>query len=126
MTCNPKVAHHREVEQVIREVELDADCADVWEAITSPDLLAEWFDAAVDGEIATGELVRTADGRRAVIERADAPHRLVFRWIGDAPSRVDISIDPDERGSRVRIVERRIEAAVSSVPRLGFRALART
>jgi uncharacterized protein YndB with AHSA1/START domain len=119
------------MDTVKRELFLDADPAEVWEAITSPGELGDWFGAAVEGEIAPGELVRfiSPDGsqRRAVIERADEPRELTFRWLpsaGESPSRVDITIEERDDGSVLRVVERRVEAAVTPVPQIGFKALA--
>jgi uncharacterized protein YndB with AHSA1/START domain len=114
------------MEQVVREIVVDAGCEDVWDAVTSDEMLSEWFGGDGTAAIEPGEVLRSDDGRRAVIERADAPHRLTFRWIDEVASRVEIAIDEVEEGSRVRVVERRIEAAVSPTPRLGFKALVRT
>ena len=120
------------MDDVAREMFVEAGPAEVWEAIVSPDQLAGWFGAEIDGQIAPGEVVRftTPDGsqRRALIERVDAPRELIFRWLpsaDEAPSRVDITIDETSDGSIVRVVERRFEAAVSPEPRIGFKALAR-
>jgi uncharacterized protein YndB with AHSA1/START domain len=120
------------VVNVTREVILDADPAAVWEAVTSPAELAEWFGADIDGEIAAGEVLRFSwpDGtrRRAIVERAHAPKELVFRWLPDGnepPSRVDITIDETDEGSVLRVVERRLEAAVTPKAQIGFKALAR-
>ncbi|MGH2758851.1 MAG: SRPBCC domain-containing protein [Actinomycetota bacterium] len=113
---------------VEREIVLPASPNDVWEELTDPERLGEWFGADVDGDVAEGELVRftTSDGeRRAVVERADPPHRLTFRWlptIDEPPSRVEIVIDEASDGSVVRVVERRIAAAVSPEPEIGFLA----
>jgi uncharacterized protein YndB with AHSA1/START domain len=111
---------------------LDAPPDEVWDVVTSPEQLAEWFDADVDGDIAPGEVVRftSEDGsvRRALIERADEPRELAFRWLPSAtepPSRVDITIVPCGDGSVLRVTEWRFEAAISAEPRIGFRALAR-
>jgi uncharacterized protein YndB with AHSA1/START domain len=121
-----------DMESVTREVFLDADPSEVWDAVTSPEQLEEWFGGQAQGEIAPGELVRftTPDGaeRRAVIERMDEPRELIFRWLPTAdepPSRVDITIDETDDGSILRVVERRFEAAVTPVPQIGFKALAR-
>lgn len=120
------------MESVTREVFLDADPAEVWEAVTSPEQLADWFGASPEGEMAPGELVRfTSPGgveRRAVIERVDEPRELIFRWLPTAdepPSRVDITIEGTDDGSVLRVVERLFEAAVTPVPQIGFKALAR-
>ena len=119
------------MESVSREVVLDADPSEVWDAVTSTEQLTEWFGEP-QGDIAPGELVRftSPDGteRRAVIERMDQPRELIFRWLPTAdepPSRVDITIDETDDGSVLRVVERRYEAAVTPVPQIGFRALAR-
>ncbi len=128
------------MESVDREVFLNADPSEVWEAVTSRDELADWFGADVDGELLPGELVRfTWPGgsmRRAIVERVEEPHALVFRWLstGDDPSgslpvswpsRVEITIHEVEDGSVIRVVERTYEAAVSPTPHIGFKALAK-
>jgi uncharacterized protein YndB with AHSA1/START domain len=120
------------MDDVAREIFLEADPDEVWEAVASSDRLADWFGAEIDGEIAPGEVVRftTPDGseRRALIERVDEPRELIFRWLPSAdepPSRVDITIAEVPDGSVLRVVERRFEASVDPVPRIGFKALAR-
>jgi uncharacterized protein YndB with AHSA1/START domain len=115
------------MDDVTREVVLDVPPDEVWEAVVSPDQLADWFGADVDGELAAGEVVRftSPDGtvRRALIERKDEPRELRWRWLPSAtepPSRVDITIDPCGDGSVLRVTEWRFEARVE-----GFRPLAR-
>jgi uncharacterized protein YndB with AHSA1/START domain len=70
---------------VTRELVLPAAPDEVWEALTDPERLKEWFANEVewDGD----ELVyRWDDGdeRRARIDVADEPRRLGFRWRGPA------------------------------------------
>lgn len=120
------------MDDVAREAYLDADPAEVWEAVTEPERLGDWFGAAVEGDVAQGEVLRftAPDGteRRAVVERADPQRALVFRWLptdDDPSSRVAITIVEVPDGTVLRVVETRIEAAVSPSPRIGFRALAR-
>lgn len=120
------------MEDVARETFLDADPAEVWEALTKPERLGEWFGAEVEGDVAEGEILRFAlpDGteRRAMVERTDPEHALVFRWLPteqESPSRVAITIVEVPDGALLRVVETRIEAAVSPLPRIGFRPLAR-
>lgn len=119
------------MEDVAREVFVDAEPAEVWEALTEPERLGDWFGAHVEGDVTPGELLRfgSPDGveRRAVVERAEPRRALVFRWLptdDDPSSRVAITITEVPDGSVVRVVETRIEAAVSPSPRIGFRALA--
>jgi uncharacterized protein YndB with AHSA1/START domain len=116
------------VDAVERDLILPASPDEVWEELTDPERLGEWFGAEVDGDVQTGESVRFTwpDGsqRRAVFERVEEPRRLVFRWVpsdDDPASRVEIEIDEDADGSAVRVIERQIEAAVSTRPRIGFR-----
>ena len=120
------------MEEISREVFIDAPSEDVWNAVTQADQLGAWFGADVDGEIAEGELVHfvSPDGtdRRAVIERVDEGRELTFRYLPtdeEPPSRVNIDIEPLGDGSVVRVTERRIEPAVTHRQEIGFRALAR-
>lgn len=115
------------MEDVARETFLDAEPAEVWEALADADRLGDWFGVDVSGEIAEGEVVRFGDDR-AVIERAEPGRRLTFRYVPrdhEETSRVDITLDEVPDGTILRVVERRIESAVSSTPRIGFKALAR-
>jgi uncharacterized protein YndB with AHSA1/START domain len=121
------------MDDVARETFLDAEPHEVWEAVTEPKRLGDWFGAEVEGDVAPGEVLRftSPDGteRRAVVERAEPERALVFRWLPtdeDPSSRVAITIVEVPDGSVLRVVETRIEAAVSPTPRIGFRALART
>lgn len=117
------------MEDVEREVHLDAEPDEVWDALTDSERLGDWFGADVKGDPASGEVLRfkTPDGeeRRALVEKAEPPRRLTFRWLEEPASRVDITIEEVPDGSVLRVVERRIDAAVTPTPRIGFRSLAR-
>jgi uncharacterized protein YndB with AHSA1/START domain len=119
------------VEEISREVVIDAPAEDVWDAVTDPERLGDWFGADVEGEVAEGELVHfiSPDGtdRRAVIERVDEGRELTFRYLptdDDPSSRVVIDIESLGDGSIVRVTERRIEPAVSHRHEIGFEAMA--
>jgi uncharacterized protein YndB with AHSA1/START domain len=117
-----------DVEDVEREIVLDAPPDEVWEALTDAERFGEWFGSEVDRDPEAGEVIRFKTGdseRRALVERVEEPSRLTFRWLDEPPSRVDITIEEIPDGSVVRVVERRIDAAVTPTPRIGFRALAR-
>jgi hypothetical protein len=105
-----------DMESVEREISLPASREEAWGIVTD---LEQWFDQRVEGEVALGEVFRLG-GRRAVIERFDAPERLTFRWLGEDPSRVDITLEPHGDGTLVRITETRIEPAVTPRPEIGF------
>ncbi len=108
---------------------MPAEADEVWSAIAEPDELGDWFGADVKGDLEKGEVATFSfpDGsqRRAVVEEVDRPRRLIFRWLGDDPSRVSIEIDEVAGGAIVRVVERQVEAAVTPSPQIGFRPLAR-
>src|SRR5919198_2390990 len=69
VSCNRMVA---------RDITIPGDPDEVWEALTDPELLAEWL----------------GDGREAVLEEAEPAERLVFWWgEGDEPgSRVELQL----------------------------------
>jgi uncharacterized protein YndB with AHSA1/START domain len=129
---NRQVAHNREVNDVEREVLLLATPDEVWEELSDPSRLGDWFGAHVDGDLSPGEPIRftSPDGteRRAVVERSEPGRRLTFRYLPDEEaqtSRVDITLDEIPDGTILRVVERQITLAVSPTQRIGFKALAR-
>lgn len=96
--------------EVTRELVLPAPPEEVWEALTDPERLQEWFANEVewDGD----ELVyRWGDGaeRRARIEESDEPRRLGFRWSdpdGDE-TRVTFELEEADEGTRLTVTEGR-------------------
>jgi uncharacterized protein YndB with AHSA1/START domain len=71
-------------EAIVRKVTLEADPEEVWDALVEPRRLGAWFGAEVELEPRTGAPIafRMRDGgvRRGVVERAEPPRRLAFRW----------------------------------------------
>lgn len=125
------------MKRVTRETVLPASPDEVWEALTDPDALSAWFGAEVridsPGFLGTEEMVpgarlrfRMPDGSEhaAVVEEAVPGERLAFRWlpVDREPGRVEMELEPDEAGTRVRVVETVVALARPSV---GFRAEAR-
>ena len=88
-------------ERVQRDVVLPAARDDVWDAITRPERLADWFGGDVDIEPAPRGRVthRGPDGTRRVgfVLTADRPFRLTFWWCPENRE------DPDE-GTQVEFV----------------------
>src|SRR5919199_5453798 len=87
--------------EVTRELVLPAPPDEVWEALTDPERLKEWFanDVEWDGD----ELVyRWDDGeeRRARIDELDAPRRLGFRWREDGGDETQGTFELEEGGGR--------------------------
>jgi len=106
------------------EQTIEAPASDVWGFIIDPAALSAWFgaDAWLEPVEGSAVLFRFFDGlvRRGVIERVEPFRRVVWRWrehrgagfgssIGE-PSTVTIELEPIPTGTRVRIIERPIEA----------------
>jgi uncharacterized protein YndB with AHSA1/START domain len=106
--------------QVEREVLLPVPPVRVWEALSDPDQLSAWFgaDASMDLRPGGRARFRWPDGteRTAVVETAEEPRLLVFRWLpferldhGEARltgvGRVRIALEPHEAGSLLSVVE---------------------
>lgn len=107
-------------DRVERQITLDEPLADVWDAVTDPERLAEWFGATVEWELIEGGRATFTfpDGRerparidRVVPEREVAFHYLPVERDVDGSVRkvpgstVEILIEPLESGTRVRVVE---------------------
>lgn len=106
---------------VERAVDLDADPADVWRAISDPAQLAEWLGASVDVELrpgAAGTIVDDEGVRHAVlVTDVDAGKRIAWHWwdtFGELSS-VEISLEPTGDATRVRVVERLVRPDAAPV-----------
>jgi uncharacterized protein YndB with AHSA1/START domain len=96
--------------KVEREITVDADRETVWEALTEPDMLAEWIASEVELDLEEGHAVfRFEDGeeRAATIEAIVELERLAFHWRreGGEESRVEFRLEPAVSGTRVVVVE---------------------
>jgi uncharacterized protein YndB with AHSA1/START domain len=76
---------------VARDITIQGDPDEVWEALTDPELMAEWLGSE----------------REAVLEEAERAHRLVFWWWEeDEPgSRVELRLVAVPDGTRVTVTE---------------------
>ena len=76
---------------VARDIILPVDADEAWEALTDPELLAEWL----------------GEEREAVLEEAEPGERLVFWWCeqGEPGSRVELRLVPVDGGTRVSVTE---------------------
>lgn len=104
-----------EPDTVRRETILPADTEELWEALTDPESLSQWFGDIIDWEMTPGAAIRVRDAegneQSGVIENVVSEHRLQFRWWpvgrdGEA-SVVTYVLEPDAAGSRLVITERR-------------------
>jgi uncharacterized protein YndB with AHSA1/START domain len=89
--------------RVEREVVFPAEPAEVWEALTDPERLEEWFatEAELDPVPGGEGVFRWGDGeeRRAVVREAEPEERLVLDW--DDGGEVVLELEEVEGGTRV-------------------------
>lgn len=99
---------------VRREIELEAAPADVWDALTRPELLEQWFEAEVELDPRPGGTGRfigpDGEHRLARVDDVDEGRRLAFTWWpvdeGDQPaSKVEFLLTPTQGGTRVVVTE---------------------
>jgi uncharacterized protein YndB with AHSA1/START domain len=103
-------AVHREVR---REIVLPAAPGQVWEAITSPEVLREWFGADVAWELTPGGAGRFQEddgsAREARVGSVEPGRHLGFRWWPegreDEASDVDFELSEDGDGTRLVVTE---------------------
>ena len=94
--------------EIEREIVVPASADEVWEALTEPDLLEEWFATEVDLDAQPGGsgVFRWGNGeeRRAVVREAEPGERLVLEW--EDEGEVVLELEEVEGGTRVHVVER--------------------
>ena len=82
--------------EVVREIEIDAEPEDVWEALTDAGRLEEWFanDVELDPKPGGRGVFRWANGetRTAAVECVEEGSRIVFRFDDDGI--VDLRVCP--------------------------------
>lgn len=124
---------------VEKETVLPAAPEEVWEALTDPERLSEWFGADVEGVVEPGSTLTFTfpDGteRRGVVEITEPDSDLVFRYLpherdalgrttrGES-SRVAIHLEPLGDQTIIRITETRVGSAGTPRPQIGFRPFA--
>jgi uncharacterized protein YndB with AHSA1/START domain len=120
MVARPK----GEAVQVEREIVFPESPAEVWEALTEPERLEEWFatEAELDPQPGGDGVFRWGDGeeRHATVREAVEDERLVLDW--DDGGAVVLELEEVDGGTRVRVVESSPEFG----PALELRALAWT
>jgi uncharacterized protein YndB with AHSA1/START domain len=93
--------------EVVREIELDAEPADVWTALTDETQLEQWFanDVELDATPGGRGVFRWDDGevREAVVETVEEGSRIVLRFDDDGI--VDLRVAPAEHGTLVEVRE---------------------
>jgi uncharacterized protein YndB with AHSA1/START domain len=90
-----------------RDVVFPADPAEVWNALTEPERLEEWFATEVELDPQPGGegVFRWGDGdeRRAIVREAEPEERLVLDW--EDGGEVVVELEQVDGGTRVHVVE---------------------
>jgi uncharacterized protein YndB with AHSA1/START domain len=93
--------------QVEREIVFPESPGEVWEALTEPERLEEWFATEVELDARPGGtgVFRWGDGdeRRATVREASEQERLVLDW--DDGGEVVVELEEVDGGTRLRVVE---------------------
>jgi uncharacterized protein YndB with AHSA1/START domain len=90
-----------------REIVLPAPREDVWEALTDPERLEDWFANDVDLDLRPGggASFRWSNGeeRHATVTEVEHERRLAFEW--EDEGEVEFTLDDDVEGTRLVVVE---------------------
>jgi uncharacterized protein YndB with AHSA1/START domain len=90
-----------------KEIVLPADRDDVWEALTEPERLEDWFANDVELDLQPGGDVsfRWSNGeeRHATVTEVEPERRLAFDW--DDEGTVEFTLEDDPEGTRLVVVE---------------------
>jgi uncharacterized protein YndB with AHSA1/START domain len=90
-----------------REIVLPSPREEVWEALTEPDRLEDWFANDVDLDLRPGggARFRWANGeeRHAVVTEVEPERRLAFEW--EDEGEVAFTLEDDADGTRLTVVE---------------------
>ena len=100
---------------VTREIVFPVAPAEVWEALTDPQQLEEWFanDVELDPRPGGAGLFRWDDGeeRRATVVVAEPEERLVLDW--DDEGEVEFTLEEVDDGTRLLVRETSPEFATA-------------
>jgi uncharacterized protein YndB with AHSA1/START domain len=90
-----------------KEIVLPAPREEVWQALTDPERLADWFanDVELDLRPGGGMHFRWGNGeeRRATVTEVEPEERLAFEW--DDEGEVAFTLADDADGTRLTVVE---------------------
>jgi uncharacterized protein YndB with AHSA1/START domain len=90
-----------------KEIVLPAPREEVWDALTEPGRLEDWFanDVEIDLRPGGGASFRWSNGeqRHATVTEVEPERRLAFEW--DDEGEVAFELDDDGDGTRLTVVE---------------------
>jgi uncharacterized protein YndB with AHSA1/START domain len=82
---------------------------DVWEALTDPERLADWFANEVELDLRPGggASFRWSNGeeRHATVTEVEPERRLAFEWDDEEEGEVEFTLDDDVDGTRLTVTE---------------------
>lgn len=105
------------VDEIRRELLVEAPIERVWEALTSADELAQWFGDSAEIDLRPGGRARFGWSEfnsvsECIVETVERPSRFSFRWeaVKDTPveelsTLVEFTLRPDGDATRVTMVE---------------------
>jgi uncharacterized protein YndB with AHSA1/START domain len=101
--------------EVTREVVFPAPPDEVWEALTDPEQLEEWFanDVELDPREGGAGVFRWDNGeeKRATVVVAEPSERLVLDW--DDEGSVELTLEEVDEGTRLHVRESTPEVATA-------------
>jgi uncharacterized protein YndB with AHSA1/START domain len=101
--------------EVTREIVFPVPPGEVWEALTDPEQLEEWFanDVELDPRPGGDGIFRWDDGeeRRATVVVAEPGQRLVLDW--DEEGEVEFTLEEVDDGTRLHVRESSPEFATA-------------
>jgi len=90
-----------------KEITLPSPREEVWEALTDPERLADWFanDVELDLRPGGGASFRWTNGeeRHATVTEVEPERRLAFAW--DDEGDVEFTLDDVDEGTRLTVIE---------------------
>src|SRR6202162_3606742 len=90
-----------------RDIVFPASPAEVWEALTEPERLEEWFanEVSLDARPGGEGVFRWDDGdeRRAVVRELEPEERLVLDWEDEGS--VVLELEEGDGGTRLHVIE---------------------
>lgn len=120
------------VDEIRREVHLDAPIEKVWLALTDPAHLSKWFGDTAELDLRPGGHAlfgwsEFSDTVEAVIEVVESPSRFSFRWasvretpVDEASTLVEFVLESEGTRTRLTLVESGFEALPEAVYRQRF------
>jgi uncharacterized protein YndB with AHSA1/START domain len=90
-----------------KEIVLPSPREEVWEALTDPERLEDWFANEVELDLRPGGGARfrwgNGEERHAVVTEVDPERRLSFEW--EEEGEVSFTLNDDADGTRLTVVE---------------------